>query len=132
MDPETVEKVDVVKERYFVGDYLFYGIINVITCAGDFSGVNLPDYAVRLRYSATDPVFTFKLPDYSSAGALTSRIPDFRNTLFWNPSLAEGTDGKYSCEFRASDYTGQYNINIQGFNVEGRPVSITGSFTIGK
>ena len=30
IDPENVEKIDVVREKYFVGDYRFYGIVNII------------------------------------------------------------------------------------------------------
>ena len=55
LDPETVEKIEVVKELYMVGDYMLFGIVNVITKAGDYSSVTLPDYAVRLKYRVTEP-----------------------------------------------------------------------------
>jgi hypothetical protein len=94
LDPEIVEKIDVVSEKYYVGDYLFYGIVNVITKTGDFSNINLPDDAIRLSYRVIDPVWSFVSPDYSSAGMKNSRIPDFRNTLYWNPSVKPDKDGK--------------------------------------
>ena len=65
LDPEHVERIDAVKSRYFVGNYLFQGLVNVITRKGDFSKFQLPDYAVRLPYRVTEQAVTFHLPDYS-------------------------------------------------------------------
>ena len=120
LDPEIVEKIDVIRERYFVGDYFFYGIVNIITKAGDFSNVTLPDYAVRLQFRVIDPVNSFSSPDYSLAGMKKSRIPDFRNTLYWNPSIKTDHDGKASVVFWSSDNKADYLINIQGITQDGR------------
>ena len=124
IDPEMVEKIDVVREKYIVGDYLFYGLVNLITKAGDFSNVTLPDYAIRLPYRAIDPVFSFVSPDYTDAAIKRSRIPDFRNTLYWNPSVKPGKDGKARVEFWSSDNRSEYVINIQGITQEGEPFSL--------
>ena len=124
LDPEIVEKIDVVKEKYFVGDYLFFGIVNVITKSGDFGSVTLPGYATRLPYRVIDPVVSFLSPDYSSAEIKNSRIPDFRNTLYWNPSVKPDKDGKARIEFWTSDITSDYEINIQGITSEGKTISL--------
>jgi hypothetical protein len=120
LDPEIVEKIDVIRERYFVGDYLFYGIVNIITKAGDFSNATLPDYAIRLSYRVIDPVNSFISPDYSSTALKKSRIPDFRNTLYWNPSVKPDQDGKARVEFWSSDNKADYKINIQGITLDGK------------
>jgi hypothetical protein len=124
LDPETVEKIDVVREKYFVGDYLNYGIVNVITKAGDFSNAALPDDAIRLSYRVIDPVFSFVSPDYSSEEMKNSRTPDFRNTLYWNPSLKPDKEGKARIEFWTSDFVSDYEINIQGITPEGKMFSL--------
>jgi hypothetical protein len=123
LDPEIVEKIDVIRGRYFVGDYFFYGIVNVITKAGDFSNVTLPDYAIRLSYRVIDQVNSFISPDYSSKAMKKNRIPDFRNTLYWNPSVKPDQDGKARVEFWSSDNKTDYLINIQGITQEGKPFS---------
>jgi len=123
LDPELVEKIDAIKSRYFVGDYLFYGLVNVITRAGDFSNITLPDYAVRLPYRVTDAVNSFLSPEYSMQEIRQSHIPDFRNTLYWNPSVKPGKDGKARIEFWTSDFRSDFEINIQGFTGDGTPVS---------
>jgi hypothetical protein len=123
LDPEIVEKIDVIREKYFVGDYSFYGIVNIITKAGDFSNVTLPDYAIRLSYRVVDQVNSFISPDYSSTAMKKSRIPDFRNTLYWNPSVRADKNGKARVEFWTSDFASDYVVNIQGFTPEGKMVS---------
>jgi hypothetical protein len=125
LDPEIVEKIDVVKSLYLVGDYMFFGLVNVITRAGDYSSVALPDYAVRFKYRVIDPVMTFLPPDYSETELKNSRIPDFRNTLYWNPSVTPDKEGKARIEFWTSDVPGDYEINMQGISSTGNQVSIT-------
>lgn len=124
LDPELVEKIDVEKEKYFIGDYLFYGILNVITKSGDYSSVSLPDYATRIPYKAVDQVSSFVSPDYASPAMKNSRLPDFRNTLYWNPLVKTDRDGKAIIEFWSSDLVSEYEINIQGITSEGRAVSL--------
>ncbi|MBN2665804.1 MAG: hypothetical protein JXR67_04795 [Bacteroidales bacterium] len=123
LDPDKVEKIDVIRSRYVVGDYLFFGVVNVITKKGDFSSVVLPDYAVRQPYTIFDPEPEFWSPSYPDQESRHSRIPDLRNTLYWNPSLKPGSDGRFRVEFWSSDYVTDYEINIQGVDSQGEPVS---------
>jgi hypothetical protein len=130
LDPETVERIDVVKTTYLVGDFRLYGIVNVITRAGNFKGLTLPDYAAKLSYRVIEPEVTFYSPDYSESGKRQSRIPDLRNTLFWDPSIKPDKDGKVRIEFWTSDITGNYMINIQGIDALGKPVSYKKVFKV--
>jgi hypothetical protein len=124
LDPELVERIDAVKERYLVGDFLFFGIVNVITRAGDYSSVSLPEYAVRMPYRVTEPVKSFSSPDYLSPEKKQSRIPDLRNTLYWNPELKINPGGGMVAEFWTSDFASDYVINIQGVTADGFPLSV--------
>lgn len=124
LDPEVVEKIDVVREKYFVGDYLFYGVVNIITKAGDFSNATLPDNVTRLSYRVIDPVNSFVSPDYSSELMNKSRIPDFRNTIYWNPSVKLNSKGKARIDFWTSDFVSDFEVNIQGITQEGKTLSI--------
>ncbi|MFN8242350.1 MAG: hypothetical protein U0X39_16565 [Bacteroidales bacterium] len=125
LDPEGVEQVDVVKERYLVGDYLIYGLVNVITRAGDYSSVSLPEYAVHLRFRTADPPASFWSPDYTNLAEKSNRIPDFRNTLYWNGQLKAGQDGKAKVQFWTSDLAGEYLVTVQGITTDGRTFSAT-------
>jgi hypothetical protein len=123
LDPEIVEKIDVIKGKYLVGKYFFDGIINVITWAGDFSCIPLPDYMTRLSYRVADPVLSFISPDYSTDSLKESRIPDYRNTLYWNPSVKPDKDVSGMVEFWSSDNKSDYVISIQGIDSEGNVIS---------
>lgn len=124
IDPEAVEKIDIIKDRYYVGDFQFFGIVNIITRAGDFSSVTLPDFATRISYRVVEPVLTFASPEYSLPGKTSQRIPDFRNTLWWTPAVSIDKSGKSGVEFWTSDESGNYIINIEGITTDGKPVSI--------
>jgi hypothetical protein len=124
LDPEIVEKIDLVKEKYYIGDNLFYGIVNVISRSGDFNSVTLPGYATRLQYKVYESPVTFTSPDYSSIERKSSRIPDFRNTLYWNPAVQSDKEGKARIEFWSSDYKSNYIIDIQGITSSGKVVSL--------
>jgi hypothetical protein len=124
LEPELVQEIDVVREKYYVGDYLFNGIVNIITKAGDFSNAALPDYAVRIPYRVLDPVNTFLSPDYSSGDKKIKRIPDFRNTLYWNPSVKTDNSGKAKVELWSSDVIADYQVNIEGITEDGKVLAL--------
>lgn len=130
LDPDIVEKVEVVKTPYLIGDLVLHGIVNVITRSGDFSDVTTPDYAVILPYRVIDKPFVFTAPDYSVEQARLSRKPDLRNTLYWNPSVKTNNNGEAEIEFWTSDLPGIYIINIKGISGTGEIVSLLKSFTV--
>jgi hypothetical protein len=52
-----------------------------------------------------------------------ARIPDFRSTLYWNPTLRTGKDGKAVITCWASDDIGPIEINVVGTTSQGFPFS---------
>jgi hypothetical protein len=132
IDPEIVERIEVVREKYYVGDYMFFGLVNVITKSADFSCVQLPGYAVRIPYRIAEPAWSFTAPDYSTTEKKSSRIPDFRNTLYWNPVVKTNSAGKATVEFWSSDQISDYIINVQGIGADGKPVSASKRISVKK
>jgi hypothetical protein len=130
LDPELVEKIDVVWNKYRVGGYLFNGIVNIISKSGDFSSGTIPADAIRLHYNILDTVCSFVSPDYSSDEMKRSRVADFRNTLYWNPSVKPGIDGKAMIDFWTADIKSDYIIIINGITSDGKIVSLRKSFKV--
>jgi hypothetical protein len=130
LDPETVEKVEVVKTPYLIGDLILHGIVNVLTEEGDFSNITMPEYAVILPYKVVDNPAVISLPDYSDKMTGLSRKPDLRNTLFWNPSVRTDRSGQAEVSFWTSDFPGTYIISIQGISESGEKISIHKSFRV--
>jgi hypothetical protein len=132
LNPKLVEKIDVVKEQYLVGDFLFDGIVNVITVSADLFNLPLPDNAVRIQYRIIDPVYEFVTPYYSNDTDEKNHEPDFRNTLYWNPSLKAGNNGSIRFEFSSSDIMGDYEVTIQGISPGGKAASVRKAIKIEK
>jgi hypothetical protein len=124
LNPEIVEKIEVIKDIYMVGDYAFKGLVNIVTKTGDFSCVRPDDYMIRLKYKVIDQVLHFPEPDYSPDEKGNMRIPDFRNTLYWNPSVKNDGKGNDDIVFRTSDIPADYIITIHGISSDGRPVTL--------
>jgi hypothetical protein len=114
LDPELVEEIDVIKSQYVIGYVTFNGIINVITKAGDFSNVPMPRNAIRYTFKGHDYNFEFKMPDYSTDEKKKNRMPDFRNTLYWNSDLKPDKNGKILIHITTSDFITDYMINFHG------------------
>ncbi|MFT4566134.1 MAG: hypothetical protein ACI9FN_001088, partial [Saprospiraceae bacterium] len=56
--------------------------------------------------------------DYSSK--TDEKLPDFRNTLFWNPSITTDENGEASISFYTSDAIGEYEVKVDAINSSGK------------
>jgi len=130
LDPELVEKIEVVKTPYLTGDLILHGIVNVITISGDFSKVTIPDYAAIFPYRVVEPGFDFVAPSYEDEQIRTGRKPDLRNTLYWNPSLQTDANGKAEFEFWTPDVPGEYSITVHGISLSGEKITAAKSFIV--
>jgi len=130
LNPEIVEKIEVVKTPYLIGDLILHGIVNVITRSGDFRNITMPDYAIVLPYRVIDQPFTFTAPNYSAQQDRGSRIPDLRNTLYWNPLVKTDRNGEVEIEFWTSDLEGIYTISVQGISATGEKISSLKNFLV--
>ncbi len=121
-DPLKIEKIGVVNKIYHLGGTNYYGIINFTTYNGDFDGQELPDHIVEKLYKALQSPRTFYSPKYDINDRSLKRIPDFRNTLYWNPNVQINNSGKAAIEFYTSDNIGSYQIEINALSKNGRPL----------
>lgn len=102
------------------------GVISIHTRKGSSGGNSIVSWydqrmlqpIRRAGFSATKK---FSSPDYSTPEN-TKSLPDYRPTLYWNPSLI--TDGKNptSISFFAADLPTQYRIVVEGVTAAGKAV----------
>ncbi|MDP3467333.1 MAG: hypothetical protein Q8S11_03295 [Daejeonella sp.] len=119
-DPKKVRSLDVVAQKYFLGPMSFEGILNFTTYKGD-----LPDFQFDTRATITDYEGLqlkreFYSPVYDSAIQTESRLPDFRNVLYWSPDIKINSDGKKTISFYTSDQENNYTIMFQGISSSGK------------
>ena len=115
-----IEKVEVLSTRYFIGEIVLEGIINIVSHKGDLSVLEFDRSALRQEYDMLLDSYDFFAPDYSTDSLKTSRIPDYRNTLYWNPAVMTGADGSAAVEFWTSDEAGEYLVITEYVASDGR------------
>jgi hypothetical protein len=121
LDPEEVERIDIVSSRYMMGDVSFSGIINVVTHDAEYDHFELPGYASRQSYQFLQVPIPFHAPDYSLSADSLRYIPDYRNTLYWDPDVITGASGEAEIKFYTADEVTRYRIVIQGISDRGIP-----------
>jgi hypothetical protein len=130
-DPLKIKKVEVLSSRYLLGPLVFTGIVTFSTYGNDLAGFELDPKVLVMPYEGVQAQREFYSPKYDAANA-GSRIPDFRNLLYWAPNISTDNSGKAALEFYTSDQTGKYQVVIQGITPAGVPGSKTFSFEVGK
>lgn len=128
--PRDLEKVDVFITRYYISDIALDGILHFVSKKGNLGMIDLGESVYRLEYEFPQDPEIFYSPDYSNPALLNSHIPDFRNTLYWNPGLQTDNNGKAFAEFYSSDEYGEYFVIVEGMTVDGRKGSERISFNI--
>ncbi|QRR02255.1 hypothetical protein [Dyadobacter sandarakinus] len=123
-DPLKVKKIELISSRYFLGLSTFTGIVSFSTYQGNLGGFELDPRVTVMPYDGIQAEREFYAPRYDSANA-GSRIPDFRNLLYWSPGVTTGADGKAHVDFYTSDQDGHYRVVVQGMN----PAGVSGSHT---
>jgi len=129
-DPLKVRKIDVIRNRYVLGPSSFNGITAFYTYDNSFAAFELEPRLVAVDYNGIQLEREFYSPDYSTKELQDKRIPDFRNTLYWAPSVHTGSNGRAGIQFYSSDLPGKYTIVVQGMSDKGEFVSGTGSFEV--
>ena len=129
ISPEYIRQVEVINSTYVRGDMCFGGIISVFTRKGDIAGIDLPENSFFFDFKTYEPQEEITFPDYSDSPA-NKRIPDFRNTMYWNPALKGSPGETISCEFFTSDNTGEYIILVRGITDKGSILEGHCNFTV--
>jgi len=130
ISPAEVEKIKILNSRYYVSDICLKGIIDVKTVKGNsyVKGTDLP--ALRQEFEAPLSGSDFRSPVYLSDAQKQSRIPDFRNTLYWNPDLGTDNEGVSVAEFFTSDEPGDYVIIAEGLTSDGQLLRAVAGITV--
>jgi len=118
-DPLSVRKIEVINRRYFYGPSIFNGIVNFITYSPDPN--MLADLSpMIMEYEGLQYEREFYSPVYETQEQISSRLPDFRNVLYWSPNVRTDTQGKTEFNFFTSDLKGKYVAIIEGIDSIGR------------
>lgn len=132
IDPLKIKRLDVIKDRYFWGPSDAEGILSYASYKSDLAGVEVDPHAVVMDYEGMQLQRVFYSPVYDTDAAVASRIPDFRNLLYWAPTIKANTQSKNQVTFYTSDQEGKYIGVIQGMTAQGETGSQYFTFEVKK
>ncbi len=115
-----VKELEIVEDKYYLGPATLNGIASFTTYKGDLEGFPLDTAATIMDYDALQLKREFYSPTYKTKDELESRLPDFRNVLYWEPELKTDENGRQQVSFYTSDQPGKYAVVLQGLSSSGR------------
>lgn len=116
VSPRLIDRVEIVNAPYVRGNVSFGGIISLISKNDDLGYIDLPSSGLLVNYQMLD----LPVSDTIAGGILDSRLPDVRNTLYWNPGLEMDHESDQQISFLTADLKGEYEILIRGVDSTGK------------
>jgi hypothetical protein len=129
-DPLKMRKLLVLTDRYVTGEFTYDGIISFTTYHGDLTELKLDTRALIMDYDGLQLQREFYSPAYETAEQKASRLPDFRNLLYWSPDVRTDQKGKATVSFFTSDLKGKYVAVLQGIDTDGNSGSYSFTFEV--
>ena len=126
LPPSKIDRIEVIREVYILGDVKFGGIICFTSRQGDLAGMKLPEGSYFFDYTTLHPPMVPQGPRYSGG----SRIPDTRNTLLWMDDLELQKSNSSKVSFQAASVPGNYLILLRGVSSNGEIVYGMNSFRV--
>ncbi|KAA1246785.1 hypothetical protein [Aquimarina sp. RZ0] len=127
-DARKVKKITLSRDKHFLGEQIFEGILDFETIDGDFYKTLDIDYIKKFQLSKTLPKKKY-YNQYHGLNSKTDKTPDFRLQLLWEPDFKINTI-EPSFDFFTSDNTGTYEIVMEGYSNTGQPVSLRELITV--
>jgi hypothetical protein len=131
-DPLKVRKLEVVTSQYYYGPITADGIVSLTTYKGDLNGFTLNPHDLVMDYDGLQQQRIFYSPDYSGQDALQSRLPDFRDVLYWSPDIRTTSKGEGQISFYTGDISGRYVVVFQGISSTGKVGATRFFINVGK
>ena len=132
IDPLKIKRLDVIKDRYFWGPSDAEGILSYASYKSDLAGVEIDPHAVVMDYEGMQLQRVFYSPVYDTDAQVASHMPDFRNLLYWGPTIKTNISGESQVTFYTSDEEGRYVVVIQGITADGESGSQSFTFDVKK
>ena len=122
ISPRDVESVEVFKDparTAIFGSQGGNGVIAVYTKTGANISYNSVGGTLVTKYSGYSIPREFYSPKYEEGESITS-ITDKRSTLYWNPLLQTGSDGKVEITYYNSETATKHLLIVEGIDQNGR------------
>ncbi|MEZ5041817.1 MAG: MG2 domain-containing protein [Saprospiraceae bacterium] len=116
LNNKLIASTEVVTSPFWLNPVIFNGVIQISSFESNAYSFVLPETALQRSYLTFLPERVFAVSDNSQTNP---QLPDFRNTLFWSPSVQTDANGKAEITFFTSDALGPYDIQVRGVSETG-------------
>ena len=130
IDPNKIERLEIVPESYNYGSSKFDGILSFHSFKSNLANIEINPNAVVLDYEGLQLQREFYSPTYDLETNINNRLPDFRNVLYWSPALSINETGEGKVTFFTSDVAGTYIGTVNGLNKNGTFGNATFTFKV--
>lgn len=124
-NPLKIKKAEVLHKKYYYNSLIAEGIVSYSTYKGDLEGFQFDPSTIELSYDGLQLQREFYSPQYVSEEQRQSRLPDYRNVLYWNSEIKNDEPSFYT-----SDIKGKYIVVVQGINADGKAGYTTTEFEV--
>jgi hypothetical protein len=131
-DPLKVRKLELIADRYVVGGLIYDGILSFTTYKGEFENLELNKKELLFDDEGWQRQRKFYMPDYKDPLVKKSRIPDFRELLYWAPTVKISKTNSGKISFFTGDVTGKFVVVVKGVSDDGRLVNEMVPFEVKK
>ena len=131
---QNVEFIDVVKglgQASVYGGMASGGIIAIYTRQGTQGtfGARIHRGVINIHHPGYYKAREFYAPTYQDQ-TTSQQASDFRTTLYWQPTVEVGVDGKATLEFYTADRASTYEIRLEGLTPSGIPLTAKLQFAV--
>ena len=125
ISPKSLDKIELLDSAYIKGNGIFGGIIHFFSKNNDFGGIEVPSSIIKFDYQFLPGETTdIEIKSYNA------KIPDTRNTLYWNPDFKLNNNKAIHFSFPAAPTKGKYIVVLKGVYPNGKEISHTAEFEI--
>ena len=122
-DALKIKTIKVIQEKYFFGNKLYQGIIDIKTFDKNYQNKSKKSQNFSLLKPEKEK--NYYHPNYEVLK--NKNIPDFRTQLLWLPKINKSTKEIF---FYSSDIVGKFKVEIQGYTKSGQPIFEEHFFTV--
>jgi hypothetical protein len=123
---EKIRKIETVAVERIDGNLFFRGILSVFSYKMEINNLVWETPALFTNHIAFHPASILKIPNFTK----TDKTPDFRQLLYWEPSLTLKSGEKKTFEFSTSDNKGEFEITVEGITNNGNFIHANTTFKI--
>lgn len=124
-DPVRIKTLELIPKSYVLGSSVFHALASFRSYTENFEGFELAGNVAQVDYEGLQMSREFYSPQYGNQQLKGNRIPDLRNTLYWQPVVNSN-----EVKFYTGDNRGRFLVVVQGVDAQGKTVSAVSGFEV--